>query len=172
MANASFSALRIVLVLVGLSILVTGVNVAFGGIRTLGWQGERMFFDVTNETAFWAQDSHVRFLGGMWLGVGLYFIVASTNLVRHRRPLSVILALVFLGGLARLTQMHPATTFGPSILGSFLAVEGGGPQERRRVGAAMQSARPRGRRPQRTTAILRRMTCSVSPWPCASISTT
>src|SRR6185503_18967008 len=121
MANASLIALRIVLVLAGMSVLVTGINVAFGGIRTLGWQGERLFFDVTNETAFLAQDSHVRFLGGLWLGVGLYFIVAATNLAKHRNTLCVVLALVFLGGLARLTQVHPATTFGPRILGSFLA---------------------------------------------------
>jgi len=121
MANASRTALRIVLFLAGASIVVTGINVAFGGIRTLGWQGERMFFDVTNPAAFQAQDSHVRFLGGLWLGVGLFFVVASTNVAKHRDALLAVLALIFLGRLARLTQMHPATTLGPSIVGSFVA---------------------------------------------------
>lgn len=121
MAKAGRIGIRVVLVLAGASILLTGINVAFGGIRTLGWQGERMFFDVTNQTAFLAQDSHVRFLGGLWLGVGLFFIVAATDLARHRGTLSILLALVFLGGLARLTQMHLETTLGPNVLGSFLA---------------------------------------------------
>jgi uncharacterized protein DUF4345 len=121
MATARRIAIRVVLVLAGASILITGINVAFGGIRTLGWQGERMFFEVTNQTAFLAQDSHVRFLGGLWLGVGLFFILASTNLAKYRDALSIVLALIFLGGLARLTQMHLETTLGPSILGSFIA---------------------------------------------------
>jgi len=121
MANAGRVGLRVVLVLAGASILLTGINVAFGGIRTLGWQGERMFFDVTNQTAFLAQDSHVRFLGGLWLGVGLFFILASTDLAKHRAALSIVLALVFLGGLARLTQVNLETTLGPNIVGSFIA---------------------------------------------------
>ncbi len=77
MANAGRIGLRVVLLLAGASILITGINVAFGGIRTLGWQGERMFFDITNQTAFRAQDSHVRFLGGLWLGVGLFFVIVG-----------------------------------------------------------------------------------------------
>lgn len=93
MANAGRIGLRVVLVLAGTSILLTCINVAFGGIRTLGWQGERMFFDVTNQSAFLAQDSHVRFLGGLWLGVGLFFIVASTDVAKYRGALSVVFAL-------------------------------------------------------------------------------
>ena len=121
MRNVNRIAIRIVLLLAGVSILITGINVAFGGIRTLGWQGERMFVEVTHPAAFLAQDSHVRFLGGLWLGVGLFFIIAATNLGKHRDALLVVLALVFIGGLARLTQLQPETTFGPSIRGSFIA---------------------------------------------------
>jgi hypothetical protein len=121
MVNTTRAPQRIVLLLAGVSIVFTGINVAFGGIRTLGWQGERAFFDVTNPTAFFAQDSHVRFLGGLWLGVGLFFILASTNLSKYRSALLVVLALIFLGGLARLTQMDLDTTLGPKIVGSFVA---------------------------------------------------
>jgi len=121
MANASVTALRIVLVLAGLIIMFTGVNVGFGGMQTLGWQGASSFFTVTNEHVFLVQDSHVRFLGGLWLGLGVLFMVASINLQKYRNALIVAFALVFLGGLMRFSQMRFEITFGPEILGSLLA---------------------------------------------------
>jgi len=121
MANASFTGLRIVLVLAGAVIIFTGINIAFGGMRTLGWQGESSFPEVTNEHAFLVHDSHIRFLGGLWIGVGVLFIVGTTNLLRHRSALNVSFVLMFLGGLARFSQMHFEITLGPEILGSLLA---------------------------------------------------
>jgi len=121
MANTSMIALRIVLVLAGVFIIFTGINLAFGGMQTLGWQGESSFFEVTNEHAFLVHDSHIRFLGGLWLGIGALFIVASTNLQKYRSALIAACALIFLGGLARFSQMHFDITFGPEILGSLLA---------------------------------------------------
>jgi hypothetical protein len=79
-SNASSTALRIVLVLAGVFIILTGINITFGGMQTLGWQGKSAFFEVTNEHAFLVHDSHIRFLSGLWLGVGALFIVAATNL--------------------------------------------------------------------------------------------
>lgn len=121
MANTSLTALRIVLVLAGAIIIFTGINVAFGGMRTLGWQGESSFFEVTNEHAFLVHDSHIRFLGGLWIGIGLLFVLAQSNLPKHRSALNFAFALVFLGGLTRFSQMHFEITFGPEILGSLLA---------------------------------------------------
>jgi hypothetical protein len=121
MTNASLTGLRIVLVLAGAIIIFTGINVAFGGMRTLGWQGDISFFEVTNEHAFLVHDSHIRFLGGLWLGVGTLFIIASTNLRKYRSALIFAFALIFLGGIARFSQMHFEITFGPEILGSLLA---------------------------------------------------
>jgi len=79
MKNASAIGLRVVLILAGIVIIFTGVNTAFGGMLTLGWQGQTKFFEITDKHSYLVQDSHIRFLGGLWTGIGLFFIVASSN---------------------------------------------------------------------------------------------
>jgi hypothetical protein len=121
MSKANLQALRMVLFLAGAFTTFTGLNIAFGGIPTLGWQGVGDFFEVTNEHAFLVQDSHVRFLGGVWIGVGLLFLVAALNPGKYRGALNVALPLIVLGGLTRLGQMNFGVTFGPDIVGSLIA---------------------------------------------------
>ncbi len=121
MRKISTGGLRVALVLAGLFTTFTGVNIAFGGIPTLGWQGVSGFFEVTDPGAFLIQDSHVRFLGGVWLGIGLTLMMAPANLRRFQPALNLIFALIFLGGLARLGQLNFAVTFGPDIAGSLAA---------------------------------------------------
>jgi hypothetical protein len=113
--------LRAVLVLAGLFTTFTGINIAFGGIATLGWQGVDAFFAVTNEHDFLVQDSHVRFLGGVWIGVGLLLLLSPIDLKRCRPALTFVFGLIFLGGLARLGQLNFGVTFGPDIVGSLAA---------------------------------------------------
>ena len=121
MDRTPLTALRIVLVLAGAFTLFTGINLAFGGMLTLGWQGSNAFLAVTDEHAFLVQDSHIRFFGGLWMGVGALLMAATANLSKYRGPLNMAFALIFLGGLARMSQMHLEVTFGPDILGSLLA---------------------------------------------------
>lgn len=121
MKNASVIGLRVVLILAGMVIIFTGVNTAFGGMLTLGWQGQKTFFEITDRHSYLVQDSHIRFLGGLWTGIGLLFIVASTNVEKYQRALKSALALIFLGGLARFSQMQPDITFGKDIVGSLAA---------------------------------------------------
>ncbi len=121
MTNAGAIGLRIVLVLAGIFIAFTGVNLAFGGMLTLGWQGQTAFFEITNQQAYLVQDSHIRFLGGLWTGIGLLFIVAATNLQKYESALKVAFVLIFLGGLARFSQMQMDITFGKDIVGSLVA---------------------------------------------------
>ena len=119
MTNAT--ALRVVLILAGLVIIFTGVNTAFGGMLTLGWQGQTTFFEVTDQHSYLVQDSHIRFLGGLWMGIGLLFIFAARNVERHQNVLKFALVLIFLGGLARFSQMQLDITFGKEIVGSLVA---------------------------------------------------
>lgn len=114
-------ALRVVLILAGLVIIFTGVNTAFGGMLTLGWQGQTTFFEVTDQHSYLVQDSHIRFLGGLWMGMGLLFIFAARNVERHQNVLKFALVLIFLGGLARFSQMQLDITFGKEIVGSLVA---------------------------------------------------
>ena len=113
--------LKVVLVLAGLIIMVTGINIAFGGILTLGWQGAGDFAQATNQERFLAQDSHVRFLGGVWLSIGMLFALSATSLTRFQAPLKFAIVATFIGGLARFSQMNLDVTLGPDILGSLVA---------------------------------------------------
>ena len=112
---------RLAILAVGLVIVWTGLNVGLGGIVTLGLQGPTDFLAVTDPQAFAAQDSHVRFLGGLWLGVGLLFVAAAWRLRALRPAVQAALVLIVIGGLARFSALRPDVLFGPQIVGSFLA---------------------------------------------------
>jgi hypothetical protein len=113
--------LRIVLLLAGAVMIALGFNVGLGGIATLGWQGSTDFVTVTDASAFAAQDNHVRFLGGFWLGAGLLMASGAFLLDRLRPTLTGIAAMVFVGGLARLSAADPALITSAAILPSLLA---------------------------------------------------
>lgn len=96
--------LRGVLALVGAVVIFLGLNVGLGGIQTLGWQGGAVdFFTVTNAPVFAVHDNHVRFIGGVWLGLGLLLLAGSVAFRRLRPVLVALTAMIFVGGLARLS---------------------------------------------------------------------
>ncbi|MEH6401823.1 MAG: DUF4345 domain-containing protein [Sneathiella sp.] len=114
-------ALRIVLFLIGLAIIFLGLNVGLGGIRTLGWQGSVDFLTVVDTLAFNTQDNHIRFLGGVWLGIGFLFFASAFALKAFKTILLAFCLLVFVGGLARISIMEPSVIFSASIAPSFFA---------------------------------------------------
>jgi hypothetical protein len=113
--------LRAALAIAGGFIVFTGLDFTVGGIASLGWQGTRPFFEITDVTAFHERDSHVRFLGGLWLGIGLIFAASAVKLRALTPVLLACIALIFLGGLARFTTGEPHVLFGPAIAGSLAA---------------------------------------------------
>ena len=108
-------ALRGVLVALGAVSAFVAINVAFGGLETLGLQGPTKYFQILDHAAFALRDSHARFYGGVYLGIGAFLILASTNLCKYRTTLNVVFAAIFLGGVARLTQLEPGVTFGKDL---------------------------------------------------------
>lgn len=119
--------LKIVLALMAAFIVLSGLNIGLGGIPTLGWGGQKDFFTVTKPTDYYIQDSHVRYVGGLWLGIGLFFFLSLTNLAKYKPLLLFCFVLIFFGGLLRLFQGQPATTFGLPVLPSLLAELAGMP---------------------------------------------
>jgi len=108
--------LRGVLLLLGAVVVVLGLNVGLGGIRTLGWQGGVVeFLTVTDPALFAVRDSHIRFIGGIWLAVGLTLAAGAVWFERLRPVLVAIAALVFVGGLTRLSGALPADVL-PSLM--------------------------------------------------------
>lgn len=119
MRNAAPTGLRIVLMFAGAFALVTGLDQALGGLATLGWMGQPDFYAITDRSAFLVADNHQRFLGGIWTGIGVALFVGLTNLPRYEDVLRLCFGLVFVGGLARFSQMNLEVTFGPAVLGSL-----------------------------------------------------
>lgn len=113
--------LRILLAIVGVVIFIIGLDVAFGGIRTLGWLGPTDFLEVVNASDFNVQDNHFRFLGGTWIGIGLVFVAGAFAFQRMRTALVTLCAVVFVGGLARFSTPDLATLAHSSVLPSLLA---------------------------------------------------
>ncbi|MCP4318243.1 MAG: DUF4345 domain-containing protein [Hyphomicrobiales bacterium] len=113
--------LRLLLALIGVVIIFLGFNVGFGGIRTLGWQGPTDYVEIINSSAFRTQDSHFRFLGGVWLGIGIVFFAGAFSLRRLRMVLMVLCGVIFIGGIARLSSLDVRTLLSLSVLPSLLA---------------------------------------------------
>lgn len=112
--------LRGVLVIFGAVIVFLGLNVGFGGIQTLGWQGgASSFFTVTNATVFAVHDNHIRFIGGVWLGLGLIMLAGSLAFQRLRAMLVGLTGMIFVGGIARLSAGDPALLLGADVAPSF-----------------------------------------------------
>jgi Domain of unknown function (DUF4345) len=113
--------LRSVLAVFGAAIIFLGLNVGLGGIQTLGWQGGSVnFINVTDPQIFAVRDNHIRFIGGVWLALGVLMFAGSLAF-QHLRPVLVALTfLIFIGGLARLSGGDPALLISADILPSFL----------------------------------------------------
>jgi len=116
MNNASKTGLHILLILTGIFIVFSGLDSALGGLLSMGWMESTSYFAVTNEHKYLEMDSHSRFLGGVWTGMGLLFLLAQTNLVKYQKELNYSFAIIFLGGIARFTQMNLDVTFGDEVL--------------------------------------------------------
>jgi Domain of unknown function (DUF4345) len=119
--TAGESLLRIVLVLGGGFILLTGVDVGLGGITTLGLMGTNDFIAVTDPHAFSVHDSHVRFLGGLWIGIGFAFLGGAIWLQGLRPALYLAYAAIFIGGVARLSSQPQDVLFTSEVAGSLAA---------------------------------------------------
>lgn len=112
---------RVILVIVGGFIVYVGINVGFGGIPTLGWQVSPDFVTVTNAADYAVQDSHVRFLGGLFGATGLFLLLGATDIKRYQAELRLAFALIFVGGLTRFTALQPDVLFGAKVVMSLAA---------------------------------------------------
>ena len=116
--------LRIILFLIGSVIIWLGLDVGLGGMNTLGWQGETNFFEVTNPEVFAIRDSHLRFIAGVWMAVGLLMIAGAFALRSMRSILIALMAMVFVGGLMRFSSGDPSlflsSDIAPSLFGELL----------------------------------------------------
>ena len=108
--------------MVGVVIMLMGVNVGAGGMRTLGWQISPDFIAVKDAIAFGVQDNHIRFIGGVWFGVGAAFLIGGIVLGRMCGTLIILCGIIAVAGLFRLTALDTSVIFSADIAPS-LALE-------------------------------------------------
>ena len=113
--------LRVVLVVGGAFAVFTGFDFAVGGIRSLGLEGPVLSLTTSDPHALDLRDSHARFLGGVWLTVGLVFMASAARLQSLRVALLASTAMIFMGGVARFSTYAPEVLFDPAIMGSLTA---------------------------------------------------
>lgn len=114
------SPLNTVVVIVGVGIVFLGLNIGLGGIKTLGWQSTRDFISITDTATFNSQDSHIRFIGGVWFGVGALFIIGGFAMNSFRSILIALSAIIAFAGLFRLNGMNAEIIFSSAILPSLV----------------------------------------------------
>ena len=114
------SPLNTVVVIVGAGIVFLGLNIGLGGIKTLGWQSARDFISITDTATFNSQDSHIRFIGGVWFGVGALFIIGGFAMNSFRSILITLSATIAFAGLFRLNGMNAEIIFSSAILPSLV----------------------------------------------------
>lgn len=95
--------LNSVVVFVGAAIVFLGLNVGLGGMQTLGWQATRDFISITDAATFHVQDSHIRFIGGVWFSVGAAFLIGGFAMNKFRPTLIILSVMIAFAGLFRLS---------------------------------------------------------------------
>jgi hypothetical protein len=111
--------LNLVVVIVGAAIIFLGLNVGLGGIKTLGWQTTRDFVAITDAAIFNAQDSHIRFIGGLWFGVGATFLIGGIAMRTLRPTLIILSAMIAIAGLFRLSDIDSGVIFSAAMAPSI-----------------------------------------------------
>ena len=107
--------LNLVVVIVGAAIIFLGLNFGLGGIKTLGWQTTRDFISITDAATFHVQDSHIRFIGGLWFGVGAAFLIGGLAMSKFRPTLIILSVMIAVAGLFRLNGMDSGVIFSAAI---------------------------------------------------------
>ena len=111
--------LNSVVVIVGAAIIFLGLNVGLGGIRTLGWQTTRDFISISDAATFHVQDSHIRFIGGIWFGVGAAFLIGGFAMNWFRPTLIILSVMIAIAGLFRLSGMDSGVVFSRAVAPSI-----------------------------------------------------
>lgn len=111
------------LVLIGAAISFLGLDFALGGIHTLGWLVPPDYVTATDPSTFQTQDNHVRFLGGVFVAIGLGYLIGGLWLSTLRQSVIILSLLVACAGLFRLSAMAGALSAPvlPSLLLELLA---------------------------------------------------
>lgn len=115
--NISSTIFCVIVDLLGCYVVFLGLNNALGGLHTLGWMSNITYFEVIHTEKFLEVDSHYRFYCGIWTAIGLFIVLAMTNLKKYQSGLNLVFTIIFIGGFARFSQMNIDVILTSKILG-------------------------------------------------------
>jgi hypothetical protein len=102
--------------------ILTGATDIIDGVRLLIGSGARLEA-VAHDPVL---NSQIRYLGAVWGGFGAILWWFSNDLQARRRPLEILCAAVFIGGIGR-TIAALSDGAGPRLLTFFIVIEFAGP---------------------------------------------
>ena len=116
---------RITIYILATICIMTGTNDFIRGIKGLRDLGANL-----TEAGFSdpATDNAIRFFAGIWIGVGIMFIIFLRDLKRYQPAMMALLGIVFLGGIGRIISIlqygMPESSAGVAVilLGLFIEV--------------------------------------------------
>lgn len=104
--------------------LITGANDFIGGVNALRILGANL-----TETGFSdpITDNVIRFFAGIWIGVGILFVIFLRDLIRYQPVMLVLFGIVLLGGIGRIISIvqygMPENSAGAGLIIIGLIVE-------------------------------------------------
>lgn len=114
--------LRLALILSGLLLVVIGLNLALGGIRSMGWHMPVDFMTVTDDLLFRRHDNNVRFFGGVFFALSVLVVLAGLWPRRLRWPVVAFLLAIPAGSVFRI--LAPGfDVFGDDYLAASILAE-------------------------------------------------
>ena len=110
------------LVLLRIVLFLGGVFVVFSGLKTVLGSIAPFVPDAAGlSRELLVHENHLRFLGGVWIGLGILLLVAPLRPRALQPMLYLAFALIFAGGIARLTILRTDVLLDPVVLGSLAA---------------------------------------------------
>lgn len=95
-------------------------HLAAAWTRAARWQGPTDFFVVVDETTFAVRDSHIRFISGVWLAMGMILALPAFKLSLLKEVVIACSIMIFIGGLLRFTQDDTTMLLSSRLLPSLI----------------------------------------------------
>ncbi len=114
----------VVIYILAVICLITGASDFLGGLSNLKGMGANL-----SEAGFAdpITDNVLRFFAGIWIGVGVLFVLFLRDLERYKPAMLTLMGIVFLGGIGRIISIMqhgmPDNPIGSAVITVGLIVE-------------------------------------------------
>lgn len=107
---------RTLLFILGVAVVITGIGPSFGGLD--GYVAAVIGTDaiVPSTRTYLIESSHISYIGAVWMGIGIMFMMASLNMAFFRSMIQYSFVLMIFGGVVRLFMTDGDVLYSQEIL--------------------------------------------------------